>query len=150
MQDIFNLQRFIDAQSRVYDCALAELKQGRKQSHWIWFVLPQLKGLGSSHHAQFYGISSKAEATAYLVHPVLGSRLIECVRTILQHEDLGAESILGPIDALKFRSCLTLFEAVSPETPVFSAALKELYGGTRCTKTLALLADGQSEAPDGG
>ena len=150
MQDIFNLQRFIDAQSRVYDCALAELRQGRKQSHWIWFVLPQLKGLGTSHHARFYGISSGAEAAAYLAHPVLGSRLIECVHAILLHADLGAEAILGPIDALKFRSCLTLFEAVSPETPVFSAALKELYGGTRCTKTLALLADGQNGAPAGG
>jgi uncharacterized protein (DUF1810 family) len=143
MSDSFNLQRFVDAQSSVYETALAELKLGRKQSHWIWFVLPQLQGLGNSHHAQFYGVSGKAEAAAYLAHPLLGPRLIECVRAINQHTSQSAESMLGPVDALKFRSCLTLFEAVSPETPEFSAALQQFYGGTRCLKTLALLADGQ-------
>lgn len=144
MQDLFNIQRFIDAQSGVFDTALAELKQGQKQTHWIWFVLPQLRGLGNSHHARFYGLSGQAEAAAYLAHPLLGPRLIECVRAIGQHTDRSAESILGPIDALKFRSCLTLFEAVSPDTPEFSEALQRFYGGTRCAKTLALLADGQN------
>jgi len=143
MSDSFNLQRFVDAQSGVYETALAELKQGRKQTHWIWFVLPQLRGLGNSHHAQFYGVRGKAEAVAYLAHPLLGPRLIECVRAINQHTSQSAESILGPVDAVKSRSCLTLFEAVSPETPEFSAALRLFFGDTRCSKTLALLADGQ-------
>ncbi|MDP2407762.1 MAG: DUF1810 domain-containing protein [Hydrogenophaga sp.] len=143
MPDPFNLQRFVDAQSGVFETALAELRQGRKKSHWIWFVLPQLRGLGTSHHAQFYGIGGAAEAVAYLAHPLLETRLIECVRAISQPTSQSAESILGPIDALKFRSCLTLFEAVSPETTEFSAALQRFYGGARCPKTLALLADGR-------
>lgn len=143
MSDSLNLQRFVDAQSGVYETALAELKQGRKQTHWIWFVLPQLRGLGNSHHAQFYGVGGKAEAATYLAHPLLGPRLIECVRAINQHTAQSAESILGPVDAVKFRSCLTLFEAVSPETPEFFAALQQFYGGSCCPKTLALLADGR-------
>jgi uncharacterized protein (DUF1810 family) len=149
MHDLFNLQRFVDAQSGVHESALAELNQGHKQTHWIWFVLPQLRGLGNSHHAQFYGISRKAEAAAYLAHPLLGPRLIECVRAISHHVGKSTESILGPVDALKFRSCLTLFEAVAPETPEFSAALRQFYGGTRCPKTMALLADGQKASVSG-
>lgn len=145
MPDPFHLLRFMEAQSDRYETALAELKQARKQTHWIWFVLPQLRGLGHSHHAQFYGISGQAEAVAYLAHPLLGPRLMECVRLMRQHAGRSAEAILGPVDALKFRSCLTLFESVAPDASEFAAALQQFYGGVRCPKTLALLA-----GPNGG
>jgi uncharacterized protein (DUF1810 family) len=133
-----DLDRFVRAQERHYDQALAELKAGRKTSHWIWFVLPQLRGLGRSSTAYEYGIAGRAEAETYLAHPLLGARLIECVEAMLAHPRLSALDILGDIDALKFRSCLTLFDAVSAD-PIFSQALDRFYGGERDTATLALL-----------
>jgi uncharacterized protein (DUF1810 family) len=149
MPDPFNLQRFLDAQKGVYETALAELKAGRKQTHWIWFVLPQLSALGRSERARFYGLGGRAEAAAYLAHPVLGLRLIECVRAIQQHADRSAEAMLGPVDALKFRSCLTLFEAVAPQVPAFAEALERFYGGSRCEITGVHLArNGSSDAED--
>jgi uncharacterized protein (DUF1810 family) len=106
----FNLQRFVRAQARDHAQALAELRAGRKQTHWIWYVLPQIRGLGASEMARKYGITGLDKARAYLAHPLLGPRLAECVKTISAHADLEASVILGPLDALKYRSCLTLFD----------------------------------------
>ncbi|KQV60365.1 calpastatin [Pelomonas sp. Root1217] len=132
------LDRFVQAQQGHYEQALAELKAGRKTSHWIWFVLPQLRGLGRSAMAHEYGVADRAEAEVYLAHPLLGSRLRECIRAMLAHQSRSAASILGDIDALKFRSCLTLFDAVSTD-PLFSQALDTFYDGERDKATLALL-----------
>lgn len=137
------LDRFLDAQSGsrgvAYPQALAELRAGRKTSHWIWYVLPQLRGLGRSATAREYGLSDEAEAAAYLSHPVLGPRLLECVAAMLAHENLRAEEILGAVDAMKFRSCLTLFEYVAPQEAAFGLALDRFYGGQRDELTLQLL-----------
>ncbi len=108
----YDLQRFIDAQERDYATALAEIKAGRKQSHWIWYIFPQLKGLGRSYHSNLYGIESRAEAEAYLAHPVLGARLREITDALLSHEDKSAVQIFGWLDAMKVRSSMTLFDAV--------------------------------------
>ncbi|HEU6454061.1 MAG TPA: DUF1810 domain-containing protein [Roseateles sp.] len=132
------LDRFVRAQEGHYVQALAELQAGRKTGHWIWFVLPQLRGLGHSQMAQEYGLDGRAEAEAYLAHPLLGARLRECVQATLEHRDRSALSILGDIDALKFRSCLTLFDTVSTEA-LFGQALDAFYGGERDPATLALL-----------
>jgi uncharacterized protein (DUF1810 family) len=134
-----NLERFVEAQSGVYDAALAELLNGRKQSHWMWFVFPQLAGLGRSPAARFYGIASAEEARAYLMHPVLGARLLECTRAVCRHRDRSAEAIFGSVDAMKFRSSMTLFEAVAEDPAPFSEALDLFSGGTPDQATLALL-----------
>jgi uncharacterized protein (DUF1810 family) len=134
------LDRFVQAQEGHYEQALAELKAGRKTSHWIWFVLPQLRGLGRSAMAHEYGIVDHAEAEAYLAHPLLGARLRECVQALLAHPGRSAASILGDVDALKFRSCLTLFDAVSGPDNLFSEALDAFYAGEPDTATLALTA----------
>lgn len=134
------LDRFLQAQAGTYATALAELTAGRKQTHWMWFVLPQLRGLGRSHMAQYYGIADGAEAEAYLAHPVLGRRLVDCVDAMLRHPDLPADAMLGSVDALKFRSCLTLFSQVPAAPPVFAAALAAFYGGKPDPDTLRLLA----------
>jgi len=137
--DPFDLRRFVEAQDGIYETALAELRAGSKQSHWMWFIFPQLRGLGLSAAAQRYAISSLDEARAYLRHPLLGPRLRECVDAILPWSaQLSAEQILGSIDALKFRSSLTLFELAEPEGP-FAHALAEFYAGQPDTRTLALL-----------
>ena len=133
-----DLDRFVRAQDRQYAQALAELKAGRKTSHWIWFVLPQLRGLGRSAMARDYGLAGRTEAQAYLAHPLLGARLRECVQAMLGHTGRSAASILGDIDALKFRSCLTLFDAISDER-LFRQALDAFYDGERDAATLALL-----------
>lgn len=133
-----DLDRFIRAQQGHYAQALVELQAGRKTGHWIWFVLPQLRGLGRSAMAHEYGISGRHEAVAYLAHPVLGERLRDCVRAMLTHAGVPASRVLGDIDAMKFRSCLTLFDATSTE-PLFSQALDAFYGGERDAATLALL-----------
>ena len=134
-----DLQRFLVAQDDMYAQALAELKAGRKQSHWMWFIFPQLAGLGTSPMAVRYAIKSAAEARAYLNHPVLGARLREGVAAMLAHKGARPEAILGGIDALKFRSTLTLFEAVADDPAPFAAALDALYEGKRDERTLALL-----------
>lgn len=139
MDDPFDLQRFVEAQRRDYATALAELRSGRKRSHWMWYVLPQLRGLGMSGMAQRYGIASAHEARAYLAHPVLGPRLRECVAAMTALPGSDAEDVLGGIDALKFRSCLTLFAAVAPGEAGFAAALDKYYGGERDPRTLELL-----------
>lgn len=136
------LERFLHAQARDYAQALAELKAGQKRSHWIWYVLPQLRGLGRSEMACYYGIKDRAEAQAYIAHPVLGARLVACVQAVLTHPDRSAEEILGAVDALKFRSCLTLFGEVAPEVPCFAEALRVFHSGQRDPQTLRLLAAG--------
>lgn len=133
------LSRFIEAQADAWPAALAELKAGRKQSHWIWFVFPQLAGLGFSPMAVHYAINSVAEARAYLADPVLGARLREGVAAMLVHRDQRPEAILGEIDALKFRSSLTLFEAAADDPGLFAEALHAFYAGERDARTLELL-----------
>ena len=139
MADPHNLQRSVDAQDGTFETALAELKAGSKQSHWMWFIFPQLAGLGRSPTAQFYGIASLGEAQAYLDHPLLGPRLRDCVEAILPWSGRRSpEQILGPIDALKLRSSLTLFDQVEPEA-FFAAGLAGFFRGERDQRTLALL-----------
>ena len=136
-----DLCRFLDAQAPVDPAALTELRAGQKQTHWIWFVLPQLRGLGHSRNATYYGLADAAEAGAYLAHPVLGARLRECVGTVLKHKGKSARAILGSPDDLKFRSCLTLFRSVAaPDDPLWQDALDQLYEGQADEATLRLLA----------
>jgi uncharacterized protein (DUF1810 family) len=138
--DPYDLNRFVEAQARDYAQAISELRAGRKRTHWMWYILPQLKGLGLSQMALFYGIGSAAEARAYLAHPILGPRLIECVETMNRLRGLSAPEVLGEIDAMKFRSCLTLFAAVSAEHSIFQTALDNYFGGVSDDATLARLA----------
>jgi uncharacterized protein (DUF1810 family) len=133
------LERFVTAQARDYPQALAELRAGRKRTHWIWYVLPQLRALGRSQMARDYGIADRKEAAAYIAHPVLGPRLIECVHALLGHPEKTAVDMLGEVDALKLRSCLTLFAAVAPGEPCFAKALDVFYGGEPDAQTLHLL-----------
>jgi uncharacterized protein (DUF1810 family) len=133
------LERFVLAQERDYARALAELSAGRKQSHWIWYVLPQLRELGRSQMAREYGIAGRQEAMDYIAHPVLGPRLVETVRAVLGHPERTAVEILGEIDAVKFRSCLTLFAQIAPGEPVFAQALGVFYRGQADQLTLRLL-----------
>jgi uncharacterized protein (DUF1810 family) len=135
----FNLSRFVGAQAKDYSCALAELRAGKKQTHWIWYVLPQLRGLGSSSMSNFYGIGSVQEADAYLAHPVLGPRLRECVAAMNALDALSAVQVLGQTDAAKFRSCLTLFRSVDPNDAIFSEALNKYFAGISDEKTIAML-----------
>jgi uncharacterized protein (DUF1810 family) len=138
MDDPFGLQRFVDAQDRVYRQVCAELAAGRKSSHWMWFVFPQFKGLGRSATAQRFGIASKAEAQAYWAHPVLGPRLAQCTELALAVEGRSAHEIFGPPDDLKFRSCMTLFAQATGE-PVFARALERYFEGRPDPGTLELL-----------
>lgn len=133
------LDRFVRAQARDYAQALQELRDGRKRTHWIWYVLPQLRALGRSAMAREYGIADRDEAIAYIAHPLLGARLVECVAALLAHAGPRPEDILGQVDALKFRSCLTLFAEVAPEQPCFGAALAAFYDGRPDDETLRLL-----------
>jgi uncharacterized protein (DUF1810 family) len=138
-EDSFQLKRFLDAQEGVYPQAFAELRAGSKQSHWMWFIFPQIDGLGSSGTARFYAIKSRDEAQAYLEHPVLGSRLRECCEALLQVPDNNATRILGCPDDLKLRSSMTLFAAVAGNDPVFHKILAKFYGGLQDARTLELL-----------
>lgn len=135
-----DLDRFHKAQEDSYAKALAELKAGRKTSHWIWFTLPQLASLGRSATARYYGIADLDEARAYLADPVLHGRLLACADAILLHEDQSVEAILGPVDALKTWSCATLFRAADPGGPIglrMQAILDRYYDGMACPLTLA-------------
>jgi uncharacterized protein (DUF1810 family) len=139
VSDPYDLQRFIRAQKGIYETALAELRAGSKQSHWMWFIFPQLRGLGHSATATYYGISSLDEAHAYLGHALLGARLRQCVEALLPwSERRTATQILGSVDALKLRSSLTLFDRAEPEA-VFAAGLVAFFGGESDERTLALL-----------
>lgn len=136
----FNLDRFVQAQDKNYSEALAELRAGRKRTHWSWYVLPQLHGLGSSAMSFRYAISGLPEAKAYLTHPILGARLVECVAAINQHADTKPEAILGDIDARKFHACITLFARVSEQGSVFHQALAIHFACQEDQATLALTA----------
>ena len=134
-----DLERFVDAQNGVYETVRAELRAGRKASHWMWFVFPQLRGLGHSATASYYGIGSAAEALAYLAHPVLGARLRECVELVLAAEGGTAHAIFGSPDDLKFRSSMTLFAAVAPAEPLFGRALAKFFAAEPDALTTARL-----------
>ena len=143
--DPYNLHRFVHAQAANYAHALTEMKSGKKRTHWMWYVFPQLDGLALSTTSQRYAIKSVEEAEAYLAHLLLGPRLLECVEAVLQLEGRSATEIFGSPDDLKLRSCATLFAYVSPPGSVFDRLLTKYYGGERDKNTLRLL----SMAPDG-
>ena len=139
MSDPHDLRRFVEAQRTTYDRALAELRQGRKTSHWMWFVFPQIAGLGFSPMAHLYAIASLDEARAYLGHPVLGPRLRECVEAVNRVAGRSALEVLGQPDDLKFRSSLTLFAHAAPDNPIFTEALAKYFAGEGDPLTLAKL-----------
>lgn len=133
------MQRFLDAQKNQYYIALREMREGSKRSHWIWFIFPQIQGLGQSSESKFYGISDLDEAKAFLSHPVLGARLREITAEVLKHTDSSIRTIMGGgIDVKKFKSSMTLFDAVSPND-IFAKALETFYGGERDNKTLEMI-----------
>lgn len=137
--DPYDLQRFLDAQDRWFEQACKELREGRKRSHWIWFIFPQLKGLGHSAMANHYGISSSKEAEAYLAHEILGTRLRHCTELVLLAEGRSIEQIFEDPDDLKFRSCMTLFAAVTADNKVFQDALEKYFSGKPDQRTLEKL-----------
>lgn len=139
MEDRFDLSRFVQAQAGVYEQVVAELRAGRKRSHWMWFVFPQLAGLGHSAMAQRYAIASLDEARAYLEHPVLGARLRECSALVLAVQGKTAHEIFGSPDDLKFHSSMTLFHRAAPAEPVFGECLRKYFAGQEDASTLARL-----------
>jgi uncharacterized protein (DUF1810 family) len=134
----FDLDRFVDAQEVAFEGALRELRQGRKTGHWIWFIFPQLVGLGRSEMSRRYGLESVGEARAYLEHPVLGPRLRECVSAVLAASGSTAEQIFGSLDAMKVRSSMTLFHLAAPEEAMFTEVLERWFGGVADQATEAL------------
>lgn len=137
--DRYNLHRFIEAQLDDYYTALAEIREGKKESHWMWYIFPQYKGLGQSATSQHFAIQSLAEARAYLEHPILGVRLLECCDALMEIEDRTAPQIFGSIDTLKLRSSLTLFAQVSPDNRIFQRVLDKYFRGQLDEATLQLL-----------
>jgi len=135
----FDLERFVSAQDGVYTGVLRELRAGRKDSHWIWFIFPQIAGLGRSWVSQRYSILSLDEARGYLAHPVLGARLRECAGIVLVSKARSADAILGSLDAMKLRSSMTLFQRATPDEPVFREVLDRYFGGVPDAATDALL-----------
>lgn len=146
--DPYDLERFVRAQADVYDAAIAEVRAGRKRSHWMWYVFPQLDGLGSSPTARLFAIKSVAEARAYLAHPVLGPRLVECAEAALGVEGKSAAEVFGPPDDLKLRSCATLFAHVSPAGSVFHRLLDKYFPGGPDAATLRLIGAGSPPPGD--
>lgn len=144
MADVYNLHRFLDAQEGVYDTVLNELRAGRKSSHWIWFIFPQIAGLGRSGTAQQFSIASLDEAKAYLQHPTLGPRLRECTQLVLDVNGRSAEEIFGYPDYLKFRSCMTLFLTAGTDNTIFNDALLKYFDGKPDQLTLDILAQQRS------
>ena len=142
--DPFDLERFVQAQEYAYSRALAEIRAGRKESHWMWYIFPQFDGLGFSPMAERYAIKSLEEARAYLAHPTLGPRLVECIEAALGVEGRSARAMFGTPDDLKLRSCATLFAEVSPAGSGFERLLEKYYGGERDVRTLRLLSDNDS------
>lgn len=134
----YNLNRFISAQERDYLIALSEIKNGSKQSHWIWYIFPQIKGLGRSYQSEYYGIANRQEAEAYLAEPILNARLREITLALLEHKDKTAQQILGGIDAKKVLSSMTLFDAITPND-IYADALNTFFAGKRCNRTLEYL-----------
>jgi len=135
----YDLNRFLVEQQHIYAGVLEELRRGRKTGHWIWYIFPQLAGLGRSQMSRDFAIGSLDEARAYLAHPVLGSRLRECAGALLSIEGRSAEEILGSVDAMKVRSCMTLFHRAAPDEPVFRQVLDRFYGGVADSATDDLL-----------
>jgi uncharacterized protein (DUF1810 family) len=131
VQLYFNLQRFIEAQDREYGAVLQELEAGQKRCHWMWYIFPQIQGLGESAMSRKYAISSRNEARAYWEHPILGSRLRECTKLVMNMEGSTAEQIFSYTDSLKFRFCMTLFERSATDSTIFSSALLKYFGGSR-------------------
>ena len=134
-----DLQRFVDAQSHTYDQALAELRAGRKRTHWMWFVLPQLAGLGRSAMAQRFALRDLDEARAYLAHPLLGRRLVECARALTALDTADPVEVFGDVDAQKLQSSMTLFALAAPDEPVFRAVLDHWFDGTEDDATTSRL-----------
>jgi uncharacterized protein (DUF1810 family) len=149
VDDPFNLARFLEAQEKTYDQALAELRARKKKTHWIWYVLPQLKGLGESPNSSYYGISSLDEAKAYLENQVLGQRLVDAVGVLFSLKGIKAEAVLGRDDAIKFRSCLTLFAQISNEGSIFHRGLDLYFAGSPDQKTLRILAQQHEQRRSG-
>ncbi|RYD75506.1 MAG: DUF1810 domain-containing protein [Verrucomicrobiaceae bacterium] len=145
--DEFELYRFVEAQRSVYATALEELKAGQKRSHWMWFIFPQVAGLGFSSMAQRYAIRSRAEAKAYLEHPTLGTRLKECVDALLHVEGRSAEQIMGDPDFLKLQSSITLFAEISTAGPRFGRMLEKYYAGRKDQRTLDILSKEEPGRP---
>jgi len=141
MEDNYKLIRFLEAQNHVYLKALSEIKKGHKQSHWMWYIFPQLAGLGSSENARYFGITNLGEATAYLQHPTLGKHLLEITRALLSIKGKSASDIFGYPDDLKLHSCMTLFSRVEKTDPVFSEVINKYFGGLLDSRTLELLED---------
>ena len=139
LEDPHKLQRFVDAQDDVYELVLEELRNGRKERHWIWFIFPQLRGLGSSHMSHTFGIASRAEAEAYLKHPILGPRLRECTELVNRVEGRSIHQIFGYPDDLKFRSSVSLFANVTSDNQVFLDALRKYFGGEPDPSTVTRL-----------
>lgn len=140
MTGTFQLARFVDAQAKTFSTACDEMAAGRKTTHWMWFVFPQLKGLGQSSTSQLYGLASREEAQAYLAHPILGPRLVQATGFAMSAEDRTLHDIFGSPDDLKFISCMTLFDAIaSSRDNIFAHALDKFCGGKRDTRTLAML-----------
>jgi len=137
--DGYDLQRFVDAQKPVYERVRRELRAGSKESHWMWFIFPQIAGLGRSPTSVLYAISSLDEAKAYLAHPVLGPRLRECAKLALDAEGRTAREIFGPVDEMKFRSSMTLFANAAPDEPLFSQCLEKYFGARPDPATLKKL-----------
>jgi uncharacterized protein (DUF1810 family) len=138
-EDPFDLRRFVEAQAPVYEQVRAEMRAGRKQTHWMWFIFPQIRGLGRSAISQHYAIGSREEAVAYLRHPVLGPRLAECTRLVNAVQGSTAHAIFGSPDDMKFHSCMTLFAAVAEPESVFQEALARYFGGRPDNATLERL-----------
>ncbi len=134
-----DLERFVAAQEDTYDRALAELRAGRKTGHWMWWIFPQVAGLGMSSTSAAYAVADLAEARAYLDHDVLGPRLLACCRALLDLEDVSAERVLGSVDAMKLRSSMTLFAHADPDEGTFREVLDRYYGGDEDGRTVALL-----------
>jgi uncharacterized protein (DUF1810 family) len=141
MSDRFDLQRFVDAQAPVYRRVCEELRAGRKESHWMWFIFPQIAGLGASPTSIKFAIASLDEASAYLAHPILGQRLRECAKLVLDAEGRTARQIFGSIDEMKFRSSMTLFMKAAPEEPLFAECLERFFGGAPDPATLERLSE---------
>jgi len=137
--DPFNLRRFIDAQKDIYDDAIAELRSGRKRTHWMWFIFPQIEGLGHSSTAKYYAIKSREEAREYLNHPVLGKRLLECAEAVLAVEGRSASEIFGYPDDMKLKSSMTLFESQAGPDSVFARVLNKYFQGERDARTIQIL-----------
>lgn len=139
MNDPFNLERFVEAQAAAYQQALAEIRAGHKRSHWMWFIFPQIAGLGSSPASKHFAIKSRAEAEAYLAHPVLGVRLLECTGALLALQAHSASEVFGPPDDLKLKSSMTLFAGVSAPRSIFERVLDTLFAGQRDANTVRLM-----------